>query len=77
MQNENADETEEERITREVKEESVRELYIPEEHRIDFGKVRPTEVKSNQRVLMPKPGNEKQEAELKCRKVLTERTRLC
>ena len=71
MENENLEETEEERIEREVKEQNNKEIYTPETQTLDFGKLRPTEVKSNQRVLLPKPGNAMQEAELNCREVLT------
>ena len=57
-----------------VKEEEYRELYNPETHTIDFGKQRPTDIKSNPRVCMPQAGNEQQEAELACREIMTDKT---
>ena len=44
-----------------IKEEEYREVFNPETNTLDFGKLRPTDVKSNPRVCMPKPGNIEQE----------------
>ena len=57
----------------EIREQEYREVYSPEEHSVDFGKLRPTDVKSNPRVCMPKPGNAQQETELMFREMMTEK----
>ena len=56
-----------------IKDKEYREVYTHENNKIDFSKLRPTDVKSNPRVCMPKPGSDEQEAEINCREILTDK----
>ena len=56
-----------------TKEEEYREVFNLETNILDFGKLRPRDVKSNPRVCMPKPGSLEQDTEMSCREVLTDK----
>ena len=62
--------------TEEVQVEQYRQVFDPENKELDFRRLRPRDVKSNPRVFIPKPRNNKDEEELKVRNHLEEKVML-
>ena len=56
-----------------IRDQEDREVYNMDTGTIDFRKQRPTDVKSNPKVHLPKPGPLRQEAEIKMRGAVEER----
>ena len=59
-----------------IRDQEDREVYNMDTGTIDFRKLRPTDVKSNPKVHLPKPGPPRQEAEIKMRGAVEERITL-